>query len=164
MNITEKAAYLKGLAEGLSLDPEKPETKLMNAIIDLLDDIAYDVKDLEEVYDELSEQVDEIDQDLADVEEELYDEDCDCCDDDDDFDEDDDEFYEDEENPFYEVTCDACGQKLRVAEDVLLEGEIECPNCGEVLEFDFSDLFDDEDFDCDGECEGCSGCDEPEEE
>ena len=35
MTVTEKAAYLKGLAEGLSLDPDKNETKLINAMIDL---------------------------------------------------------------------------------------------------------------------------------
>lgn len=158
MNITEKIAYIKGLAEGLSLDESKPEVKVINAIVDLLDDIAYDLTDVEELYDELSDQVDEIDQDLADVESELYDEDCDCCDDDD---EDDDFDYDDEDNPFYEVTCGACGQKLNVSEDVLLEGEIECPNCGELLEFDFSGLFEDEDAEeCDGACDDCSGCDE----
>ena len=58
------------------------------------------------------------------------------------------------DNPFYEVTCSACGQKINVSEDVLLEGEIECPNCGELLEFDFSDLFDE-----DGHCAGGCSCD-----
>jgi len=165
MNITEKLAYIKGLAEGLSLDESKPEVKVINAIIDLLDDIAYDLTDMEELYDDLSEQVDEIDQDLAEVESELYDdEECDCCDDDDDYDDDDDDDFDfdDEDNPFYEVTCGACGQKLNVSEDVLLEGEIECPNCGELLEFDFSDLFENEDTEdleaCDGVCDGCDGC------
>ena len=136
MNITEKISYIKGLCEGLSLDEKKPE-----------------------VNDELSDQVDEIDQDLAEVESELYDEDCDCCDDDDDdYDEDEDFDFDDEDNPFYEVTCGACGQKLNVSEDVLLEGEIECPNCGELLEFDFSGLFDEEEEECDGNCDGCDGC------
>lgn len=114
---------------------------------------------MEELYDELSDQVDEIDQDLAEVESELYDEDCDCCDDDDDdYDEAEDFDFDDEDNPFYEVTCGACGQKLNVSEDVLLEGEIECPNCGELLEFDFSGLFDEEEEECDGNCDGCDGC------
>ncbi len=153
MNITEKISYIKGLCEGLSLDESKPEVKVINAIIDLLDDIAYDLTDMEELYDELSDQVDEIDQDLSEVESELYDEDCDCCEDDD---EDEDFDFDDEDNPFYEVTCGVCGQKLNVSEDVLLEGEIECPNCGELLEFDFSELFDEEE--CDGNCDGCDGC------
>ena len=130
MNLTERISYIKGLAEGLNLDESKPEVKVINAIVELLDDMAYSVSDMEELYDDLSAQVDEIDQDLADVESDIYDDeddddDCDCCD------------FEDEDNPFYEVTCGACGQKLNVSEDVLLEGEIECPNCGELLEFDF---------------------------
>ena len=78
MNITEKIAYIKGLAEGLGLDDSKPEVKVINAIVDLLDDIAYDLTDMEELYDDLSEQVDEIDQDLAEVESELYDDECEC--------------------------------------------------------------------------------------
>ena len=157
MTITEKIAYIKGLAEGLSLDESKPEVKIINAMIDLLDDIAYDLTDVEELYDELSEQVDEIDEDLADVESDLYD---DEEDDDDDYDFD----FDDEEDPFYEVTCGACGEKINVSEDVLLEGEIECPNCGELLEFDFSDLFDDNIPDCDLNWEDCAGCDVDDEE
>ncbi|MCI6825544.1 MAG: hypothetical protein MR981_06760 [Ruminococcus bromii] len=155
MNLTEKISYIKGLAEGLNLDESKPEVKVINAILDLLDDISYSVNDMEDLYDDLSGQVDEIDQDLADVETELFDDDCDCgCDDCCDCD--DEEDYEDEENPFYEVTCGSCGQKLNVSEDVLLEGEIECPNCGELLEFDFSDLFDEDECGHGCDCEECS--------
>ena len=114
MNLTEKISYIKGLAEGLNLDESKPEVKVINAIVELLDDMAYSVSDMEDLYDDLSAQVDEIDQDLADVESDIYDDeeddDCDCCD------------FEDEDNPFYEVTCGACGQKLNVSEDVLLDG------------------------------------------
>ena len=74
------------------------------------------------------------------------------------------DFDDDEENPFYEVTCDSCGQKLNVSEDVLLEGEIECPNCGENLEFDFSELFsNEEDDECDADCASCGGCSDAEE-
>ena len=150
MDLTEKIAYIKGLDDGLSLDADKPEVKVLNAIIDLLDDITYEVQDMEELYDDLSAQVDEIDEDLANVESELVDDDADEDDDGYDFDDDDDE------DVFYEVTCGACGKKINVSEDVLLEGEITCPNCGEVLEFDFSDLFDEEDDDvCDGECDSC---------
>ncbi|MBQ4180177.1 MAG: hypothetical protein II615_05375, partial [Ruminococcus sp.] len=84
MDLTEKIAYIKGLCEGLSLDESKPEVKVLNAVVDLLDDLAYEVQDMQELYDELSAVVDEIDEDLADVESELYDDDDD--DDEDDFD------------------------------------------------------------------------------
>ena len=101
MNLTEKIAYIRGLCEGLNLDESKPEVKVMNAIIDLLDDMSYSVTDMEDLYDELSAQVDEIDQDLAEAETELYGED-------DDFDYDDDEDDEEnEDDAFYEVTCDS---------------------------------------------------------
>ena len=58
MNLTEKIAYIRGLCEGLNLDESKPEVKVMNAIIDLLDDMSYSVTDMEDLYDELSAQVD----------------------------------------------------------------------------------------------------------
>ncbi|MCQ2513535.1 MAG: hypothetical protein MJ089_00385 [Ruminococcus sp.] len=161
MNLTEKIAYIKGLAEGLALDETKPEVKIINAMIDLLDEMAYSVSDMEDLYDELSAQVDEIDQDLADVETDVYDDECECdCDD---CSCDDDDFEFDEDEPFYEVTCGSCGQKLNVSEDVLLEGEIECPNCSELLEFDFSDLFDDDSECCGEECSCCSSEDSDEE-
>ena len=53
MEITEKVAYLKGLAEGMELDTEKKEGKLLAAIIDVLDDIALEIADMltEEGYD-----------------------------------------------------------------------------------------------------------------
>lgn len=135
MNLTERIAYIRGLAEGLKLDENKDEVKVINAIIDLLEDMAYDVTDMEDIVDDVCNQVDEIDEDLADLEEDFYGEL-----DDEDFD--DDDFY-------YEVTCGKCGEVITVDEDVLLEGEIVCPNCGEQLEFDFSDLTDDE---CDCGC------------
>ena len=159
MDLTEKIAYIKGLAEGLSLDESKPEVKVINAIIDLLDDITYDVQDMEELYDELSAQVEEIDEDLADVEREVFDDE-----DEDDYFDDDFDDYDDDDDVFYEVTCEGCGKKINVSEDVLLEGEIKCPNCGEVLEFDFSDLFDEDDEECDEDCDSCASKDDCEKE
>lgn len=155
MTLSEKIAYIRGLADGLKLDDDKDEIKVINAIIDLLDDVAYAVEDIEDLYDELSQQVDEIDEDLGAVEDDFYDdycdcddcdndcEDCDCCD-----------CYDDDE-AFYEVTCGKCEEQICVSEDILLEGEIECPNCGEILEFDFSGLFDDDECHC-----GCCDCEE----
>ncbi len=118
MSPSEKAAYLKGLAEGLDLDKLKPEGKLIDAMLDLLYDITDEMNAMEERVDQ--------------IEDEYYDEDY--------FDDEFDDF--DEENPDYEVTCPDCGAEVVVDEDTLIEGEINCPNCGGVLEFDFSSLFD----------------------
>ena len=58
MEISEKVAYLKGLAEGLALDTESKEGKLIAAIIDVLDD--------------MSEKFSEIDDELCDVEDGVF--------------------------------------------------------------------------------------------
>ena len=86
MNLNEKIAYIRGLAEGLNLDQSKDEVKVLNAIIELLDDMSYTVTQMEDLYDELSEQIDAVDEDLSYLEDDFYedydedecDDDCDC--------------------------------------------------------------------------------------
>ncbi len=152
MTLTEKISYIRGLADGLNLDESKDEVKVIKVMMELLEDIAVSVTDLEELYDEMADVVDEIDEDLSYVEEDLYDDDCDCdddccccdCDDDCDCDCDCDCVY-------YEVTCPSCEETICVDEDLLLEGEVQCPECGEILEFDFSELMTD-DCCCEDDC------------
>ncbi len=140
MSISERAAYLKGLAEGLDLDTSKPEGKLIEAMLDLIYDMSDEITFIEEDVQFLTEQNDE----LFDIIDEIGYED---------FDDDD---YNDESD--YEVKCPDCGAEIIVDEDTLIEGEMSCPNCGGELEFDFSSLFADE-F-CDDDCANCSveGC------
>ena len=64
MKLPEKAAYLKGLMEGLSIDTTKPEGKLLAAIVDMLDETAECVADLYEVVDAVSDELDSIEEDL----------------------------------------------------------------------------------------------------
>ena len=49
MTLSEKSAYLKGLMEGMKLDTETNEGKLISEIISMLQDVAENVSDLEEV-------------------------------------------------------------------------------------------------------------------
>ena len=136
MTISEKVAYIKGLAEGLELDSNDKNSKVLKAIIELLEDVALTVEDLEDGCAELCEQIDAVDEDLSNLEDYVYD--------DEDYE---DEDYEDDE--VYEATCPACNDIVYLDENMLAEGEIACPNCGTNLEFDF-----DCDCDCcDGECE-----------
>ena len=72
MDMKEKAAYLKGLAEGLNYDKTTAEGKLLTAIIDLLGEIAEEVEGTQQDVDYLNEYVDEIDKDLGDVEEVVF--------------------------------------------------------------------------------------------
>ena len=131
METSESLGYLKGLIDGLDLDPNKKETKVFNAIIDVLENLTEDMEDMTEGLELVGDQID--------AEEFVYDDDdcdCDCCDD-------------DEEE--YEVECPTCHEKIMVDMDTIEEGKFECPNCGEVLEFDVE-------FDDDDEC-GCDCCD-----
>ena len=146
MTITEKVSYLKGLCEGLGIDESQKEGKMIKAIIDVLDDIAFSVADLEDGFAELCDQVDMIDEDLDGLEEDYYGD----LDDEDEDDEDEDEELEDEE--LYEVQCPTCGNVICVNEDMLNEGQMNCPNCNELLEFTFDE---DEAEGCDCDC----GCD-----
>ena len=89
MTLTEKAAYIKGLMDASELDKTSKEGKILAAVVDLLDDMALTVSDLEDTCAELDEYVEELDMDLGEMEKDIYgDEDehgdgCDCgCDDD----------------------------------------------------------------------------------
>lgn len=139
MNISEKAAYIKGLMEGLDLDCEKKEVKIIGAIVDLVEEMASEIGELGESYNELCNQLDEVDGDLAAVEDEVYG----------DVDLEDDEYD-------YEVECPNCGDKVLLSDLSITDGStLKCPNCGEVLDLDFSLCEDD----CDCGCHDGGSCD-----
>ena len=143
MTISEKAAYLKGLMDGLNLDTEKAEGKMISAIVDLLGDVTKRLSDVEETTIAISDELDEIEEDLDAIEDYIMDEDDDDYDfDDDDYDEEGFDFG-DEDSIIYEVKC-ACGEIINFDEDTLEEGSMECPNCGELLEFSLEDDEDEE--------------------
>ncbi len=128
MTISEKVAYLKGLAEGLDIDTEKSkEGKLISVMIGILEEVGLSIEDLEESSEALGEEIDALSDDLADVEKLVFDEDEDedgcCCGDDD----------------FFETECPNCGETLVIDEDVLEEGVIQCPSCEQKFALDLED-------------------------
>ena len=143
MEILEKVAYMKGLAEGLSLDTKTKEGKLLTVMMDILEDMALEIEDLYEEQAELEEGLDAVSDDLSDVETYLYEMDGE-------YDED-----EDEDGEVYETTCPSCEEEIFFDETILEDGGVECPNCGEKLEFDLSELNDG----CCGEC-CCGNCED----
>ena len=148
MTISEKAAYLKGLMDGLNLDTEKAEGKMIAAIVDLMGDVTRRLADVEETTIAISDELDEIEEDLDAIEDfimEFEEDDDDDDDDDDDYEDDfDDEEYEegfdfgDEDSTIYEVKC-VCGNVIAFDEETLEAGSIICDECGETLEFSFED-------------------------
>lgn len=157
MNMTEKVAYIRGLMEGLQLDETKKEVKVLDAVVELLDDMAATLSELEEGYQDMADQLDEVDADLGDLEEEYYGGGCDCDDDECDCgcgcDDDDEDLEDMMDDCYYEVTCPSCLETICLSEDLIAEGKIDCPNCGETLEFDL-DGIEDETESCGCGC-GC---------
>lgn len=147
MTLSEKAAYLKGLLDGLDLKKDAPETKILSGVVELLQEMTTSITDLEENALAVSDELDEIEEDLDAIEEYLMDEDDDEDDydfDDDDEDEDyEDDDYEDDDEVIYDVTCPSCGEVLHLDEETILQDSIHCPKCNELLEFEFDE--DDED-------------------
>lgn len=143
MEITEKVAYLKGLMEGMKIDTETNEGKILSAMVDILEDIGLELEDLWNAQGELEDGLDVVSDDLEDVEDTVYGED----EDEESFD---DEYYEDdadEDEDCYATTCPTCEETIYFDESVLEDGEVICPNCGEKLEFDMSSLEEDSEDD-----------------
>ena len=145
MNLNEKVAYLKGLAEGLKVDTNETNGKLISAMIDVLDEMAKSIADLEDTAEYLDSYIEELDEDLGMVEEDLYcDEDDEEDFDDDDFD--DEDFDEDDDDECVSVECPSCGEEVFVDETMDFDN-INCPSCG--AKFSCS---------CSSDCGSCGGC------
>ncbi len=121
MTVTEKVAYLKGLASGLELDANDKTVKLLNAIIDTLDEMAEAMSELELDVVDVCDQVDAVDEDLAEVEDYLFEAEED-----------------DEDDDLYEINCPECDESMIVSID-MLDGTIECTNCGAELRLDVTE-------------------------
>ena len=140
MKLTEKMSYLKGLIDGLDIDDTTKEGKALLQMADVLSEMVMYVDDLQSQVDELTELCDILDQDLGELEDDIYEDgdfgcgECGGCSDD----EDDDDFDNDDE--LYEVTCPSCGDTILLDEGMIDDGSINCPNCNELLEFDYDDL------------------------
>ena len=166
MTIVEKAAYLKGLAAGLGIEPDSRDGKLWGALTDLLSDMAHEIEDLQSGSLDFADTLDEVCEDLSYLEEMVdafsvpdhsWDDEDEFFDDEEDPDkvfdlhpggeedaeEDEDEETEDEETEIegvlYDATCPSCGEEITFDEETLEKGSIRCPNCGEELEFDLGD-------------------------
>ena len=149
--LTEKAAYIKGLAEGLELDKTTKEGKILAALLDLVEELTEDVADIHNDIDEIDEDlndladyVEELDDDLESVEdfldEEPYDEEEDEEEDDEDCDGDC-ENCDGCDGDYYEIVCPSCGETVCFDEELDPENLV-CPACGEK----FGCIVDEEDY------------------
>ncbi len=147
MNTKEYSAYIKGLLEGLQLEQNKPETKVINALCGIIEQMAEDIETLKTNTQTLHDYAEELDEDLGALEELVYDEEgCDCCDDDDDCDcdcccgchHDDEDDDDEDDSDFYCAMCPHCGEKVYF-DDTIDPEDILCPACHKPLVDDEDD-------------------------
>lgn len=123
-NLKDCAAYLRGLADGMGLNKEKNENRLLLEMLNLMDEMADKITELDEDMGEMEAYVEDLDSDLADMEDVLFgdeDEECDCCDCDDD-----------------DCDCDCdCDEEEHEEFEAL---SFECPNCGKDVVLMASDI------------------------
>lgn len=121
-DLTSRAAYLKGLADGMKLDTESNEGRLLNSIIDLLGDMAEKVSDIDDEQGFLADQIDDMSEAMEMLGEEVF------------------GFGDEDDEDMYQITCENCGEEITFTEDDLddlTDGSFSCPNCGEVIELEF---------------------------
>lgn len=133
-----RVSYLRGFAEGLDLGEESKEQKVLQKVIDLLEQVSEEVEQLRVDYDELFEYTEAIDDDLTELEEDFYEDDLD------------EDFYDDDllddYNEGFSIECPNCREIVIVDDDILDQEEaieVTCPGCGEVV------LVDDEEWEVD---------------
>jgi len=125
MELSNKAAYLQGLVDGLGVDESTKEGKIIKAMSALLAEMAEALEGMDEDLSRAYDQINDLSDELEDLEADLYE------------DEDDDEEDGDEDiasEPFYEVACPNCGETVYVSEDDLDAGEANCAHCGVTFE------------------------------
>lgn len=139
MELSNKAAYLQGLVDGLGVDESTKEGKIIKAMSALLAEMAEALEGMDEDLSRAYDQINDLSDELEDLEADLY-EDEDDDEDEDEDDEDDDEDADDANDddiasePFYEVACPNCGETVYVSEDDLDAGEANCAHCGVTFE------------------------------
>ncbi len=111
--ISERVAYIKGLAEGLNVK-ESNEGRVLAEILDTLKMIAFEIEDMSERQDDIEEYIVEVDEDLGDLEEYVF---------------------EDLEDELLDITCPVCDSELEYdIDEIDDDGNVKCPVCGEVIE------------------------------
>ncbi|TYO95642.1 hypothetical protein LX24_01605 [Desulfallas thermosapovorans DSM 6562] len=115
-DLKSKVAYLQGLANGMNMEADSKEGKLLGGIIDVLDEFADSFSELEESQEQLEEYVETLDEDLYTLENDMH--------------------GEEELEEYMEVDCPRCGETVLFDSDIVEDEdiiEVTCPNCDEVV-------------------------------
>lgn len=131
--LVEKVAYLRGLAEGMKIEDNTNEGKMILKILDVLEELSSNFEDMSDELLESESRIDELEEYVDDLSDDNR---CNCAEDDDDdfFDELDDEDLEDLD--FYEIVCPHCKEKVYFDEDMIENDNLICPNCKEEIKIE----------------------------
>lgn len=143
-NLTERASYLRGMAEGMKLSRENDEQKLLLEMLELMGEMAEKINELDEDMGEMEAYVEDLDEDLADIEDTLFgDEEEEEDYDEDDGDGEDEDGEEVEELEELAFDCPYCGKSVMLkSSDISFEESPVCEHCGKPF---FTDIDDDDD-------------------
>ena len=150
-NLSERANYLRGLADGLQISREKSTNRLLLEVIDLLVETAEEIDALRTDHEELSDFVDALDEDLGELEDAVppcpHHSGHGCHRFDDDFIDDDEDDADDADDGEDEVTynCPHCGEEVVLSVDGFdFDEDMPCPHCGKPLFPDGEDTEEEE--------------------
>ncbi len=146
--LKKKVSYLRGFADGLSLDETTPEGKVLVKLMDIMEELADTVDELERARTDAEDRLEEIECGLEDL---MYELDTAAGYDDEDEEDDDaiDDLFDDEEDDqeYFEIECPHCHEDIMVDFDMIDEGNsLVCPLCNKEIELkiEFGDDEDDE--------------------
>lgn len=126
--LTKQAAYIKGLFDGLKLDENKDETTIISAIVDFLGKAADEIEMLDEEQGFIADELDDIEDVIDILAEEISGDE-----------------YDDDDMDSYQIKCEKCGNDVIFSGDDIddmIEGSFACPECGEIIELDLSEMED----------------------
>ncbi len=121
-DLKSRVAYLQGLSAGMEISSESKEGRILNGIIEVLDQFAQSFDELEEAQDQIEDYLESMDEDLFRLEENIYGDDA--------------EKSTAERGEYYEVGCPRCGEVVCFEPEVVEDDdvvEVTCPNCDEVV-------------------------------
>jgi len=127
-SIKEKISYLKGVLEGGSIDKSSNEGKLLNVMVDVLEEMSIELENLSVIQNQLSDEIESIDEDLAEIEKIIFE--------DDGFDID-----GERDNDIYiaEIECPHCSKKISFNKNSIdiNTDTIKCPSCNRNIDIEW---------------------------
>ncbi len=124
--LREKAAYMRGVLEGINFNGADQQKRLWETLIDFCDGVADDLSSLEDSQGEFADYIEAIDEDLCTLEKYFYNEGDDANDNQEVI------FNSDPENSMVEMDCPFCNQGVYFENDTG-DYEVVCPECGKVI-------------------------------